>query len=144
MRRSLATCGRCGKGSTLTWCGKCAGWASTLDGGLAAREGTFFDAGKNEGVHEERRVPMTRSEFQSLCFLHDGGTFAAQCSWLHNMEEKLVDIHFGGPDPSLECMATCKTKIFFFKTSISTDVKVKVSVEVDEHVEKLVRGAHVV
>ena len=75
----------------LVW--KCAGWASTLDGGLAAREELFLDAGKNEGVHEERRVPMTKSEFQSLCFLHDGGTFEAQCGQWHNMQEKLVDIH---------------------------------------------------
>ena len=44
-------------------------------------------------------------------------------------------------------MATCKPKVeffFFLKTSLGTNVQVKVSVEVDEHVEKLVRGAHVV
>ena len=41
---------------------------------------------------------MTEGEFQSLCDLHDEGTFMAQCGLWHKMDKKLVDIRNGGPD----------------------------------------------
>ena len=77
---------------------------------------------------EGRRVPITKSEFQLLCDLHDEGTFMAQCRLWHIMEKKLVVIQDGGPDlfdeinkPSLygsenlEGRVTCKKqKIRFF------------------------------
>ena len=80
---------------------------------LSAREGTFFwTRAKNEGVCEgRRRVPITKREFQSLCDLHDGGTFVAQCWWLHNMEEKLIDIRCGGPDPSEEICESFRLEV---------------------------------
>ena len=58
----------------------------------------------------------------------------------------MLMVSLGGAE-SLDCIATCKPKVEFFlflKTNFSTNVQVKVSVEVNEHVEKLVRGAHVV
>ena len=39
-----------------------------------------------------RRVPITKSEFQCLCKLHDEGTFMARCGQCHNMEKKLAEI----------------------------------------------------
>ena len=45
-----------------------------------------------------RRVPITKREFQSLCDVHDEGTFMAQCGLWHKMETKLVEIQNGGPD----------------------------------------------
>ena len=56
-------------------------------------------------------MPITKREFQSVCYLHDGGTFVAQCWWLHNMEEKLVDIHCGGPDPSEEICESFRLEV---------------------------------
>ena len=57
---------------------------------------------KKEGVYEGRRVPITKSEFHRLSYLHDGGTFIVQSGVWHNMQERLVDIQCGGPDPSDE------------------------------------------
>ena len=58
-----------------------------------------MENGKKEEVHVQgRRVPITKSEFQSLCDLHDEGTFSAQCGRCHKMEKKLVDILNGGED----------------------------------------------
>ena len=54
---------------------------------------------------------MTKSEFQSVCYLHDGGTFVAQCWWLLNMEEKWVDIHCGRPDPSAEIRESFRLEV---------------------------------
>ena len=45
-----------------------------------------------------RRVPIIKIEFQSLCDLHDEGTFMDHCGQWHNMANKLVDIQNGGPD----------------------------------------------
>ena len=52
-----------------------------------------------EGVHVQgRRVPITNSEFQSLCDVHDEGIFMTQCGLWHKMEMKLEDIQNRGPD----------------------------------------------
>ena len=58
-----------------------------------------METGKKDGVCVQgRRVPITRSEFQSLCDLHDEGTFMAQSGLWNKTENKLVDIQNGAPD----------------------------------------------
>ena len=58
-----------------------------------------MENGPKEGVYVQgRRVPITKSEFQSLCDLHNEGTFMAHCGQRHKTEKKLVAIQNGGPD----------------------------------------------
>ena len=62
------------------------------------RSGTGMENCQTEGVYVQgRRVPITENEFQSLCGLHDDGTFKAQSGLWHKMERKLVEIQNGGP-----------------------------------------------
>ena len=59
------------------------------------RLGRNMESGKEEGVYVQgRRVPITKSEFQCFCDLHEP-------SW-HKIEQKLVDAQNGGPHFSCE------------------------------------------
>ena len=63
------------------------------------RLGRKMENGKKDGVCVQgRRVPITKSEFQSLCDLHDEGTFMSQCGRWHNMEKMCVEIPNRGSD----------------------------------------------
>ena len=100
---------------------------------------------------------ISKSEFQSLCGLHDEGTFSAQCGRWHIMEKKLVDIQNGGQDlfdEISEDKASCRSKgernvqskIRHSEEELNrkggSSVQVADSVELEEHVERLVRCAH--
>ena len=54
------------------------------------------------------RVPITKSEYQSLCDLHDEGTFMATFGLWHKTEKKWVNFQNGGPDLFDE---TCDAKL---------------------------------
>ena len=54
------------------------------------------------------RVPITKSEYQSLCDLHDEGTFMATFGLWHKTEKKWVKFQNGGPDLFDE---TCDAKL---------------------------------
>ena len=71
---------------------------------ISSGRNIFFGRGQKtrECVRGGGGCRSQRENFRVFCYLHDGGTFVAQCWWLHNMEEKLVDIRCGGPDPSEE------------------------------------------
>ena len=43
------------------------------------------------------RAPTTENEFQSLCDLHDGGTYHGSVWTMARMGKTLVDIQSGGP-----------------------------------------------
>ena len=128
-----------------------------------------MENGKKEGVYVQgRRVPTTKGEFQSLCDLHDEGTFMAQCGPWHKMDKKLVDIQNGGLDlmdeirdskccamkikePWLQrkhdvCGCYVRSKIRLFKKEENngngSNVQEEITVEVDECVERLVRPLH--
>ena len=85
-----------GKVRTLILCTRCIGWSSDnwLDkrlrsvrkqetrGCLVSSEGWSTAIGwrvKEKRLVHGRRVPITESEFQSRCELHDPGTCMAQC-----------------------------------------------------------------
>ena len=52
------------------------------------RLGRRMDNGKQEGVQVQgKRMPITKSAFQSLCDLHDEGTFMAQWAVAQNGKE---------------------------------------------------------
>ena len=118
-----------------------------------------------------RRVPTTKGEFQSLCDLHDAGTFLPQCERQPKMDKKLVDIQSGGPDliDEISEAKCCKlkikraiavrkhefgghghvrSKIRLFKKEENnrngSNVQQEITVEVDERVERHVRLTNVV
>ena len=91
---------------TLVWCRSCAGWVSEKSLGKRLRDNrkpgdsrlSYQLKRLEQGRRLGTRVPITKSEFQSLCDLHDEGTFMAQCGRVHKMEKNLVDVQNGGPD----------------------------------------------
>ena len=54
-------------------------------------------ARKRESMCKGSRVPTDENEFQSLCELHDGGTYHDSVWTMAKMGKTLVDIQSGGP-----------------------------------------------
>ena len=99
-----------------------------------------------------KRVPITQGEFQNLQDLHDEGIFTAQCGPWHEMEKKLVDIHYEGRrifasrerEFGGHGHVRNKIRIFGGDHRGGSKVQVEVGIEADKQSEKLVRNTDVV
>ena len=104
-------------------------------------------------------MAITWSKFQSLCNLHDEGTFMAKCGQWLKTEKTLVEIQNGGPDLFDEISeatmlhkedkraSALRERVFGRHCNVQDKFKVFFEAEqnkkwTNEHVERRVRCAH--